>query len=233
MEDGRGPKCHFSIAPRIKSDRREATTLVVRCGTCKTDKHRMKEKGSSHCSDSFFCGHFNCSKSMFLCLLSLPETWCIKEKPHTTPSSPTNTSHMNIIAMGTNKGSPFCSPVYGQLRQNLSCQIQHLKPIIGFAEFLLGEVCFLQDYDSEIHWRRPRSTASNEHYRYFCFLQMSAGGTKMGCAWAHGASTQVHWYPGNLSLLHHFVHPRLWIPIDCCLTNTALTSRKWIHMGFP
>lgn len=113
-----GEEQNFSIAPRIKSDRREATTLVVRCGTCKTDKHRMKENGSSHSSDSFFCGHFNCSKSMFLCLLSLPETRCFKEKPHTTPSSPTNTSHMNIIAMGTNKGSPFCSPVYGQLSQN-------------------------------------------------------------------------------------------------------------------
>lgn len=63
-------------------------------------------------------------------------------------------------------------PGYGQLSWNISHQIQRHKPVIGFAEFLLGEVCFLQGYDSEIHWRRPRSTVSNENYCYFCFLQL-------------------------------------------------------------
>lgn len=172
MEDGRGAKCHFSIVAGIKSERREATKEVVRCGTCRTDKHSMKERGNSHQLDSLLCGHFNCSKPTFLCLFSFLVTRCFKKKPHTTPSSPTNTSRMNIIAMGTNKAAPSAlQSAFGQLSWNLSRQIQHRKPVIGFAEFLLSEVCFLQDYDSEIHWRRPHSTASNEDTVIFVFCK--------------------------------------------------------------
>lgn len=130
----------------------------------------MKERGNSHQLDSLFCGHFNCSKSMFLCLFSFPMTWCFKKKPHTASSSPTNTSRMNIIPMGTNKVAPSAlKSAHGQLSWNHSHQIQHHKPVIGFAEFLLGEICFLQDDDSEIHWRRPHSTASNEDTVIFVF----------------------------------------------------------------
>lgn len=123
----------------------------------------------------------------------------------------------------TGAAPPALQSIHGQLSWNLSRQIQHHKPVIGFAEFLLGEVCVLQDYDSEIHWRRPHSTASNENYCYFYFLQASAGGTRMRCARAHKVSTQVHWYLGSLSLLHHFCAPQTsdphWLLSDKHSTN--------------
>lgn len=121
---------------------------------------------------------------------------------------------------------------YGQLSWNISHQIQRHKLVTGFAELLLAELCFLQGYDSEVHWRRPQSTASNENYWGFFFRKWGTGGTRMRCDWASEISTQVHFYLGILSILHCFCVPQTFDP-HWLLTNTALTSRKWIHMGVP
>ena len=127
-----------------------------------------KGNGNGHQSVPFFRGHLKCSKSMFLCLLNSLVTRHFKKKPCTTP---TNTSHMNVIAMGT-KDSPLLSGQVTVSWAGTPHQIQRHKPVTGFAEFLLGEVCFLQGCDSETHWRRTRSTASNESYCYFCSLRV-------------------------------------------------------------
>lgn len=73
-------------------------------------------------------------------------TRCFTKKLHAMPSS-YQAFHSNTTALGMSESSPLPTV---QVSRAARSQAKHHKPVIGFAKFLLGEVCFLQGYDSEM-----------------------------------------------------------------------------------
>lgn len=173
MEDGKGRKCHFHIVAGLKSERRTATKEVVSSGA-RRNENTAWGKWQWPLTSIFFVATSTTSSPCFcdyLTPLWQDASILSQETMHNTHFFHKHIPHEQH-SCGYEQGQPSAlGPGYGQLSWNISHQIQRHKPVIGFAEFLLGEVCFLQGYDSEIHRRRPQSTASNENYCYFCFLQ--------------------------------------------------------------
>lgn len=182
----------------------------------------------------WFCGYFNCSKSMFLCLLNSLVTRCFKKKPCTTPSSPTNTSHMNVKAMGTNKDSPL---LLGQVTVSWAETSRTRSSVISLLLDLLNS-CWVRYAFYKVMIQKYTEGRHNQQLLMkmtvgFVSRKWGTGGTRMRCAWARRVTAQVHLCLGSLlPFCIAFVHLKLLIPIDYCLTNIALTSHKWIHTGF-
>lgn len=115
-------------------------------------------------------GHLHCSKSMFL----YPQTplWQDASQRNCTQCQVLPQAfHSNTTALSMSKSSSLPTG-QAMVSQAARSQAKHHKPVNGFAKFLLGEVCFLQGYGSEMHWRRPQSTASNQSCCYFSFPQL-------------------------------------------------------------
>lgn len=155
-----------------------------------------------------------------------------KKKPRTTPSSSTNTSHMNVIAVSTNKDSPLLS---GQVTVSWA-ETSHTRfSVISLLLDLLNS-CWVRYAFYKVMIQKYTEGGHDQQRLMkitviFVFCNWDTWGTRMRCVWAHWASAQVHLCLGSLSFCTAFGCLTLLMLIDYCLTNMALTSRKWIHMG--
>lgn len=164
-------------------------------------------------TSTFFCGHLNYSKSMFLCLLNSLVRRCFRKKPHTRPSSPTNTPHMNVIAMGTNKDSLL---LLGQVTVGWAETPHTRSSVISLLLDLLNS-CWVRYAFYKVMIQKY---TEGGHYQQllmkiivvFVSCEWDAGGTRMRCVWAHRVNAQVHLCIGSFSLLHCFCVPQTFDP---------------------
>lgn len=160
-----------------------------------------------------FCGHLSCSKSMFLSLLNSLVTRCFTKKPRTTPNSSTNTSHMNVIAMGTNKDSPLLP---GQVTVSWAETSHTRSSIISLLLDLLNS-CWVRYAFYKVMIQKYTEGSHDQQLLMkitviFVFYKWDIGDTRIRCVWARGVSAQVHLCLGSLSLLHCFCVPQTFEP---------------------
>lgn len=160
-----------------------------------------------------FCDHLNCFKSTFLCLLNSLVAKCLKQKPHSTPSSPTDTSHMNIIAVGTNKDSLL---LLSQVMVSWAETSHTRSSVISLLLDLLNS-CWVRYAFYKVTIQKYTEGDHNQQLLMkitviFVFCKWDTGGTRMSCVWAYEMSTQVHLCLGSLSISHCFCVPQIFDP---------------------
>lgn len=227
---GKEEKCHFSIAAGLKLERRAATKEVVRSGTCRNRNMREMAMATNQYlllwPPQLLQVHVSVSNSLV--------TRCFKKKSRTTPSSPRNTPHVKVIAMGTSKDSPLLS---GQVTVSWAETSHTRSSVISLLLDLLNS-CWVRYafYKVMIQKYTERSHDLQLLMKItviFIFCKWDRGGTRMGCICARGVYAQVNLCLGSLSPFALLLCASdFWA--DCHLTNTALlTSHNWIHMSFP